>query len=409
MSQHTTNQAEYLEQAFDTFNKMSVQLESSYRDLEDQVGVLTHELAAARGERLTQLAEKERLADRLERLLELLPAGVLVINAKGIIRQKNPMAETLLEADLVGQSWSAIKEKHFRYGLSDTNDVQLKSGKYVTLSMRSLDSEPGQVVLIMDISDQHALKIKLDRQDRLTGMGEMAASLAHQIRTPLTTALLYASNLQNQVVTPIEQQHMSAKIISRLKQLEHMVNDMLRFTRGGEFVPASIDLQQLFVEFAQVIEPQLEQIRGQLCLPELDQVIEVQGDQGTLTGALLNLANNAIQSMDEGLVIKIEVIKLSDNNVTLLFKDNGPGISKEISKKIFAPFFTTKTDGTGLGLAVVYATIQAHKGEIRLINKKEQGAWFEISLPLVRVDNLMSSGSNSLDYSIDLHANAERI
>ena len=408
MSQHSTNQAEYLEQAFDTFNQMSVQLESSYRDLEDQVSVLTQELAAARSERLTQLAEKERLADRLERLLELLPGGVLVIDATGIIKQKNLMAETLLESNLIGQSWASIKQEHFLQNSHDANEVQLKNGKYVTLSMQALDSEPGQVVLILDISDQHELKTMLNRQDRLAAMGEMVASLAHQIRTPLTTALLYASNLQYKQIKPNEQQRMSGKVVDRLKQLEHMVNDMLRFTRGGEFVPESINLQNMLAEFSQVIEPQLDQINGKLRLPKLNKLIEVQGDKAALLGSLLNLANNSIQAAKDNFIITVEVIKLSEEHITLLFKDNGQGINAEIKQNIFSPFFTTKSDGTGLGLAVVHATIQAHRGKIRLLSNHENGAWFEIRLPLAGINNLIPSGINPLDCSINSHANADR-
>jgi len=404
MSQHNTNQAQYLEQAFDTFNRMSVQLESSYRDLEDQVSVLNTELAAARSERLQQLAEKERLADRLERLLELLPGGVLLVNGKGIIKQKNPMAETLLEEQLTGQSWSDIKRKHFLSDSTEAGEVQLISGKHVTISMQTLGSEPGQVILIMDISDQHELKARLNRQDRLAGMGEMAASLAHQIRTPLTTALLYATNCQKTNIKPVEQQRMNAKVVDRLKQLEQMVNDMLRFTRGGEFVPETINLKQLLEEFSQVIVPQLEQIDGQLHLPKINQLIEVQGDQAALLGALLNLANNAIQAEAQPLKISITISSLDDEVVTLIFKDNGAGISADIRQNIFSPFFTTKSDGTGLGLAVVHATILAHKGEIKLLENMETGAGFEISLPLADAHRLLPSGINTFDYSDYSHA-----
>jgi len=398
MSQQDTNQAQYLEEAFDTFNRMSMQLESSYRDLEDQVNALHKELAAARSERLKQLAEKERLADRLERLLGLLPGAVLVVDGEGIIKQTNPMAETLLEDKLTGKSWAAVQRDHFLSDSSEAGEVQLRNGKHVTLSMQALDAEPGQVVLIMDISDQHELKAMLNRQDRLAGMGEMAARLAHQIRTPLTTALLYATNCQTANIKPIEQQRMNSRVVDRLKQLEHMVNDMLRFTRGGDFVPGTINLKHLLDEFAQIIEPQLEQINGYLKLPEFTQLIEIQGDQAALLSALLNLADNAMQAADNNVTICLELITANDEDVSLIFRDNGPGISEDIRQNIFTPFFTTKSDGTGLGLAVVHATLQAHKGDIKLLNKKDKGAWFEIHLPLADAYRLLPSGSNTINY-----------
>jgi len=291
MSHNSTEQARILEQAFSAFNRMSVQLESSYRDLENRVSALNEELAAARSERLKQLAEKERLADRLERLLELLPGGVLVLDQHGCISQTNPMAESLLQSDLPGKYWSAIMAKHFDHQLTEYGEVLLKNGKHVTISMRPLDAEPGQIVLLMDVSDQHDLKAMLNRQDRLAAMGEMAASLAHQIRTPLTTALLYASNFNKDNLDISDRQRMSTKVVERLKHLEQMVNDMLRFTRGSSFVAATIDLHTLLDEFRQIMEPQIEQVNGVLILPHCREGIELQGDHDALLGVFLNLAN----------------------------------------------------------------------------------------------------------------------
>ncbi len=396
MSQNSIEQARNLEQAFSAFNRMSVQLESSYRDLELKVSTLTEELAAARSERLQQLAEKERLADRLERLLELLPGGVLVLDGQGRISQTNPLAEALLQPDLCGQDWSALMTEHFEHRLTEYGEVMLKNGKHVTVSMRPLGAEPGQIVLLMDVSDQHDLKMMLNRQDRLAVMGEMAASLAHQIRTPLATALLYASNNQKEHLSSHDRQRMSTKVVERLKHLEHMVNDMLRFTRGNTFVASTIDLHALLDEFKQIIEPQIEQASGSLALPNHGQLMQLQGDHEALLGVFLNLANNALQSCGENTAITVES-RIVNNSIIIVFADNGPGIAAEIAEKIFTPFYTTRSEGTGLGLAVAQATLRAHHGEIKYLAQQGPGARFEISLPLADSNSLLPSGCENMN------------
>ncbi len=397
MSHNSIEQARNLEQAFSAFNRMSVQLESSYRDLENRVSALNEELAAARSERLQQLAEKERLADRLERLLELLPGGVLVLDDNGCISQTNPMAEALLEQDLPGKDWVAVMAEHFDHRLTEYGEVMLKNGKHVTISMRPLDAEPGQIVLLMDVSDQHDLKAMLNRQDRLAAMGEMAASLAHQIRTPLTTALLYASNFEKDNLNTADRQRMSVKVVERLRHLEHMVNDMLRFTRGSSFVAATIDLHALLNEFRQIMEPQIEQAGAALNLPDSREPIALRGDREAVLGVFLNLANNALQSCAGNAVLSISVTGTENGKVSIQFADNGPGIAADIAEKIFTPFYTTRSEGTGLGLAVAQATLRAHDGEIKYLSQQGKGATFVISLPLADSNDMLPSGSSHIN------------
>jgi len=402
MSQSNVQHAQNLEEAFDAFNRMSVQLESSYRDLEDQVNVLNKELSAARSERLKQLYEKERLADQLGQLLTLLPGAVLVLNGEGEVTQSNPMAEQLFGEKLDGKSWKQISQCYFDHAGIETGDVRLKNGHYVTISRRTLDRDPGQVVLIMDISDQHDLKEMLNRQDRLATMGEMVARLAHQIRTPLATALLYTSTLQERQLETNVVNRMSAKIRSRLEYLEQMVNDMLQYTRGGEALASElINLENLIEEFRQVIDPQLQQHNGKLAITISSQVPDFSGDSRALLGALFNLASNAMQSVESSVSIQI-LFRHTPTHLLITFSDNGPGIDEENIEKIFSPFFTSRVDGTGLGLAVVQATIHAHQGEIELISEKGQGASFEIRLPLINTDSMMASGlSNAITNELE--------
>jgi len=381
MTQQTTGRNRELEDAFNVFNRMSLQLESSYRDLEQQVAGLTAELAAARSERLRQLAEKERLANRLSRLLETLPGGVIVLDAQGIVQECNPAALTLLGEPLLGQLWRDVMQRacSAEYGVDD-NEIKLANGRQITLSARPLGTEPGQILLLTDVTEHRALQNLVNRQQRLSAMGEMAASLAHQIRTPLATALLYLSHLNHP--QQAERLRVTEKIRARLCHLEGMVNDMLVFARGGGGgAIEKVSIDSVLDELRQTLEPQLQMLRGELVIDNAAPGAVVNGSHAALAGALLNLASNAVQSCGNDVRLRITVRTPQPGRLTLCISDNGPGIPANCIERIFEPFFTTRPDGTGLGLAVVRAVAEAHHGAVWVDSPPGQGACFGLRLP----------------------------
>jgi two-component system sensor histidine kinase FlrB len=117
------------------------------------------------------------------------------------------------------------------------------------------------------------------------------------------------------------------------------------------------------------------------------------GDQEAFLGIFLNLANNSIQSVGQGVNVEISIASATQQLLILYVKDNGPGIPATIAEKIFTPFFTTRNEGTGLGLAVAQATLRAHRGAIRYI-PQQTGTTFEVSLALSHADNMLPSGSS---------------
>lgn len=382
MTQQTAGRNRELEDAFNVFNRMSLQLESSYRDLEQQVAGLTAELAAARSERLRQLAEKERLANRLSRLLETLPGGVIVLDAQGIVQECNPAALTLLGEPLLGQLWRDVMQRACcaEYGVDDS-EIKLANGRQITLSARALGTEPGQILLLTDVTEHRALQNLVNRQQRLSAMGEMAASLAHQIRTPLSTALLYLSHLNHPQQAETERQRVTEKIRARLRHLEGLVNDMLVFARGGTGAIEKFSIDSVLDELRQTLEPQLQLLQGDMHIENAAPGAIVNGSRAALSGALLNLANNAMQSCGTGVILRIAVCTPQPDRLTLSVSDNGPGIPADCIERIFEPFFTTRPDGTGLGLAVVRAVAEAHHGSVWVDSPPGQGACFGLRLP----------------------------
>ncbi len=369
-----------LEEAFELFNTTSQQLAASYERLQWHVLELTQELAQARSERLLQLAEKERVADRLERLLTLLPAAVLVIDQMGHVTEANAMAMQWLDVHVVGRMWQDLLSSLAKPG-EVTGDWLFANGQILSVSETALDKALGKIVLLMDVTEQRNLAGKLSQHQRLRSMGEMAASLAHQIRTPLAAALLYVSQLNLPNLSESKRQETGAKILARLRHLENLVTDMLQYAKGGQSGSSCVHLSELLAQVAQVVEQSVVASQSSFLILPLTQDCWVRGDLAALTTAVQSLVVNAIdvvrgESADITLSVRIE-----DEWVCLVVADKGPGIESDLHEKIFEPFYTSRAQGTGLGLAVTRAVAQAHHGKVTLISTLGVGSEFCLWLP----------------------------
>ncbi len=386
-----------LEDAFQVFNQVSEQLVDSYQQLQDQVGQLSSELATARSERMRQLAEKELLANRLTQLLDALPAAVVVLDGEDRVEQYNPSANELfntIQTDLV---WSQIYGANFQPDQHGKEQC-LINGRLVSMTERKLDSDKGRILLFLDITETRELQERLNRRQRLSTMGRMAAQLAHQIRTPLSSALLYASHLSNEELGAERRERFSERIKVSLQLMERQINDMLAFTRGGQYSPELFDLIPLLEETIQMLDPGLKKNSAKLSFTNLipGRCI-VSGNRDALQGAVMNIATNSLKHGGEGVRLEMELCQTSDKSLSLTIRDNGPGIAPEIQDKVFDPFFTTSTSGTGLGLAVVQAVILDHNGRIALQAPDEDGASFKIELPKVPLPENFTSESKTTD------------
>ncbi|TKJ68033.1 PAS domain-containing sensor histidine kinase [Pseudomonas sp. CFBP13508] len=368
-----------LEQAFQLFNQMSSQLTDSYSLLEARVTELKGELAVVSAQRMQELAEKERLANRLQNLLDLLPGGVIVIDGHGLVREANPAAIDLLGSPLEGELWRHVIARCFAPREDDGHEISLKNGRRLSISTRSLDAEPGQLVLLNDLTETRHLQDQLARHERLSSLGRMVASLAHQIRTPLSAALLYASHLTEQQLPVETQQRFAGRLKERLHELEHQVRDMLVFARGelpltDRLTPSAL-MQSL--QAAALTHVQDLPIRWQ-CDSHAGELL---CNRDTLVGALLNLIENAIQASAGEARLKVHCYTRG-NTLRLCVSDSGSGIEPTVLARLGEPFFTTKVTGTGLGLTVVKAVARAHQGELTLRSRVGRGTCAQVSLPL---------------------------
>lgn len=368
-----------LEQAFELFSQMSSQLTDSYSMLEARVTELKGELAVVSAQRMQELAEKERLANRLQNLLDLLPGGVIVIDGHGIVREANPAAIDLLGLPLEGELWRHVIARCFAPREDDGHEISLKNGRRLSIATRSLDAEPGQLVLLNDLTETRHLQDQLARHERLSSLGRMVASLAHQIRTPLSAALLYASHLTEQELPVATQQRFAGRLKERLHELEHQVRDMLVFARGELPLTDRLTPNALMqaLQAAALTHVQDLPIRWQ-CDSHAGELL---CNRDTLVGALLNLIENAIQASAGEVRLKAHCYT-RNNTLRLCISDSGSGIEPAVLARLGEPFFTTKVTGTGLGLTVVKAVARAHQGELQLRSRVGRGTCAQVILPL---------------------------
>ena len=320
-------------------------------------------------------------ASRLEHLLQVMPAGVIVIDGKGIVRQANEQAKALLGEPLEEEVWRRIITRSFKPRADDGHEVSLVDGRRVKLSITPLENEPGQLIVITDLTETRQLQARVSHMQRLSSLGKMVASLAHQIRTPLSAAMLYASNLTRKGLRQEAQEQFANKLTDRLKELESQVNDMLLFAKSGEEqVVSNITLSELLTSVEGSAQTMTVQARQTLGFSGFEQEVSITGNLTALQGALLNLIHNASQVTPKGELVAVDA-SVSGNRLNIAVTDKGPGVPEGLKHKIFEPFFTTKNNGTGLGLAVVKSVVNAHNGILSVFNTPEGGACFSVSLP----------------------------
>jgi two-component system, sensor histidine kinase FlrB len=367
----TSDQRADLQAAFRAFGSLSEQLTGAFDSLRGQVAQLQQDLTQAH-------AGNEHLAARMSALVKGLPGGVLVLDAQGVVVECNPAAIELLGEPVLGETESSLLQRCMSTGAAPSEHIELRSGRFVNLSRRDL-AGGGEVVLLTDITESHLMQVFMARQQRLLTMGELAAGLAHQIRTPLATALLYASQMALPDRTNADLRRCGDKTIDSLKQLDRLVNDMLSFSQGGaarELVSVSALLEQV----AQWLRPAL---RGGIRLTIRTQAPEltVRANAPSLVSAILNLATNALQAASADLNLELLARRSENGRAQIVVSDNGPGIPAAIRERIFEPFFTTRSRGNGIGLSIVKSVVEAHRGSVRLA-ESIVGATFVIDLPV---------------------------
>ena len=384
-----------LRSAFELFNQMSEQLADSYHLLENRVAELNEELSSLSDRRLQELAEKEKLANRLESLLNFLPGGVVVLDSSGRVSESNPAAIDLLGEPLQGELWREVIKRCFAPRQDDGHEVSLRDGRRISIQTRNLGAD-GQIILLTDQTETRRLQGELSRHERLSALGKMMGALAHQIRTPLSSAMLYAGHLCSGKLDDERRQQFSEKILGRLNNIERQVQDMLFYVKGELALNDVISVAQLQADLAEAMEVPL--MTSESTCEWIIHCREryIQCNRDALIGALLNLVNNAIQAVDRKAVLRVEFnlypqalndpklsaeLSTEEQRLWIRVCDKGPGMPPELLASVGDLFVTTKAQGTGLGLSVVKAVARAHHGKFLLQSTPGKGTCASLLLP----------------------------
>lgn len=227
---------------------------------------------------------------------------------------------------------------------------------------------------------------QMKRADRLASIGEMAAGIAHEIKNPLAGIAGVIQVLKKDMPTTDQKRAVLEEVLSQVERMDKAVRNLLSFARPPEPNMTLVDINELIGKLLDFLAPQFAKhaitaerklAAGMPWLPL---------DPDLLQQAFLNIALNAIQAMQEGGRFTVETrfdeaTGAAPGAVKIIFTDSGKGISPENRSRIFGPFFTTRQQGTGLGLTITQRIIEQHNGEISVTNAPGRGASFTISLP----------------------------
>jgi len=369
--------------------RLSQRFEDSYQELEGEVADLNSKLVDEARAKEQALKEKERLliektalANRVQKLLAILPSGVVVLDGNGRVTECNAVAVDLLGRPLLGERWHDVIARAFAPQADDGHQISTKDGKKLHVETRALEHEPGQIVVLTDLTKTRQLQAALSQQQKVNSLGKMVASLAHQIRTPLSAALIYGSHLNDDRVDAETRRQFTTQLMERLHYMERQINDMLAFIRGERREKSWIDIERLFEQIAAqcktfnipvhcVMESSTESQARLFCDPD------------SLRGAIINLVENAVHAcQNHSDQPQVKVCFRCDESLTIQVSDNGIGIEPQKQAKIFEPFYSEKNNGNGLGLAIVKGVVIAHQGKIKLQSTLNKGTTFRIELPL---------------------------
>ncbi|THF65708.1 PAS domain-containing protein [Pseudothauera nasutitermitis] len=357
--------AAQLAEAFQAFSRASEELSQAYNGLQGRV---------------------EQLTERLTVLMGALPAGVVVLDRAGNLVQVNRAAENLLGAGITGRNWREVGSALEATETPGEQRIELADGtRRLSVSETPLESGDERILLLHDITETYRMRIAAERNERLAAMGEMVAGLAHQLRTPLSAALLYTGNLRQPELGPAERTKVADRAIERLRYLERLIRDMLAFARGDCVGRQHFGVCELAAELTHTLEPVARARRIEFSSACECGELTLFGDRKALGGAITNLLENAIQATEPGGAVRCHVAQRGEE-VVFTVADNGRGIDPAVQERLFDPFFTTRAEGTGLGLAIARGVARAHGGEIALESTPGQGSTFTLTLPLPRAD-----------------------
>lgn len=412
-------------QAFETFNQATLKLQSYYRGLEDKIHELNHELSFKNKELENNLLEKERVKNYLSNIFNSSAIGIIVTDLDGVVTSANPIgcqlmdrsaedieglslnqlfSQSLVPKKLTSQQWGtyeSVKEQDVDYYHKNGSKLRLRAS--ISLMYSAGGDVLGWIINLQNITELKKLEAQLERKNRFEVMGEMAATIAHEIRNPLGSIELFAALLRKELDPQFPQRNLIEHISSAINSMNHIISNLLEYSKPRNVSWEILDLQLFIQGMLQFLEPTMANNQIQSHAELHAEQSWIRSEKELLKQVFHNLFLNAIQSMLEPglLTVKARNLETRDPKIRARFKnhphtntdsmklieitiqDTGMGMTKEVRSKIFDPFFTTREQGTGLGLSIVHTIIESHDALIDVESEVGQGTQVILLFPVV--------------------------
>jgi signal transduction histidine kinase len=422
--------------SFASFNRVINGLQRKYIELKEEFSAQNEKLADA-NRRLMELTESNLAANQfLNGVLDSMPVSVITVDREGIVTHLNPAASIMFNKDArkaVGLHYSEIVKitsgansgalstlKSGNTFSSAEKEIILGGDRKVKVSVSTallkdeVDNCVGAVEVFQDLTKVRKMEQEIARLNTLAALGEMAATIAHEVRNPLSGIGGFAALLERDVDKNDPKSQLIQKIKRGVETLNNTVTKLLNYTRFNE-------LSRTEVDFVGYLRQSIEQFRHiqpggqQFVITLYDNGMTKPGnvivsiDKLLFRQCFFNMLTNSIEAAGQKAITNVSIKVFSNQKIPATFAnkinlefdesllaisiaDNGPGIKPEYRDKIFAPFFTTKGGGSGLGLAVAWKLIKAHGGDIVLGESSDLGTTFHILLP-ARINNTQLESS----------------
>ena len=358
---------------------------------------------------ITILAEEVKDIELLEMVLSSLPIGVIVVRPDHCIQFMSIPVKRMVPLQQKGieklKAWEVIldrdisdfvKESLLEADTVKPRDFTLETlNRDITLAVGVMPvvregSIQGDFIYVEDVTDKRLEEARLRRAESLASMTTMAASVAHEIKNPLGSISIYLQLMQKSLKSDNEscrtdlEEYLSV-ISEEVERLNSIVVDYLFAVRPMDTHLVPTNFNNIIKELITLVQYELMEA-GITVVESLEKDLPLLNlDEKLIKQALLNIIKNALGAMDDGGTLTIKTY-IKDNLVQIRIQDTGCGIPADLISKIFEPYFTTKDNGSGLGLTVVYKVIKEHGGELRVFSKEGEGTTFTILLPIPQTE-----------------------
>jgi PAS domain S-box-containing protein len=343
----------------------------------------------------------------LDAVLDSLGTGVIVCDSFHLVVQNNKAAARILPLEFHDIQdkpvWSCIRNPDLSAFVRETIESEetvqsqeffldeASSTRFLSISILPLvrsKSVRGTIITIEDITERKADEMRSRRLESLASLTNLAATVAHEIKNPLGSISIYVQLTRKAIdQSDIQKKPQVTKYLDvvdeEIERLNKIVVDFLFAVRPLKFEFAPLDINAVVKGLSDFFSEELNRAGMVLTLDLVEALPYIQGDERFIRQMLVNLVKNAMAAMTPGGIIHIRTWN-TDEFVYMTVEDTGSGIPEDMIHKIFEPYFTTKVDGTGLGLTMAYKVVKEHGGDIRVQSEQGKGTCFTISLPILR-------------------------